>query len=281
MRIEIVGVAALALAGAMPAAFGQGSGQSSGTGQSRAHSAVAMKEASYLGIGVENVNADRARALKLKEDRGAYVTSVMADTPAAKAGLKEGDVILEYNDQRVDGKDQLIQLVRNTAPGKQVKVSLWRAGGPVTVWATVASHRVVESEDGWSFAMPDMPVWPNMSDLPRNFTMPSIDIPRMITVMQNPTLGIEGESLAQQGQFSEFFGVKDGVLVRSVARNSPAERAGMKAGDVIVRMGDSKIASWRDLASALHSAHPGRTLTAAVVRNKKEVSLNLTIDEGR
>lgn len=276
VKFRNTAIAALALAGVLPGLRAQSA--------SRAHSAgmVVMKDASYLGIGVEDVDADRARSLKLKEERGAYVTSVMPNTPAAKAGLKEGDVILQYNGQSVDGKEQLIQMVLATAPGKQAKISLWRAGAPLTLTATVASHKVVESADGdWSFAMPDMPPMPNMPDMSRAFNMPSIDIPRMITVMQNPTLGIEGESLAQQGQLGEFFGVKEGLLVRSVAKNSPAERAGMKAGDVIVRLGDTKVAAWRDLAGALRYARPGRTLAASVVRNRKELPLTLTLEDGR
>ena len=273
-----VSIAVLASLSAMPAAYAQGAG--SGSGQGRAHSAsVVMKEASYLGIGVEDVDSERAKNLKLKEERGAYVTSVMPDTPAFKAGLKQGDVVLEFNGQHVESKDQLIQVVRDTPAGKQVKVSLWRAGAPLTVWATVGSHKVMESEDGnWSFSMPSIPAMPN---LPPGLNMPSIDIPRMLTITQNPTLGIEGESLAQQPQFAEFFGVKEGVLVRSVAKNSAAERAGIRAGDVIVRVGDTKVATWRDVTSELRYAQPGRSLPVAVVRNKKEMPLMVTIEAAR
>ncbi len=265
-------VAALALVSAVPAAFGQGSGQG------HSHSAnVTMKEATYLGIGVEDVDADRAKALKLKEDRGAHVTSVMPNTPAEKAGMKEGDVILEYNGQRVDGREQLIRMVRETPAGKQAKISLWRNGAPLTLTATVGSHKVVESEDGnWSFEVPAMP---NLPNLPTGLNMPVIDIPKMITVMQNPTLGIEGESLAQQPQFAEFFGVKDGVLVKSVSKTSAAERAGVKAGDVIARIGDTRIATWRDVASALRYAQAGRAVSMTVVRNRKELPLTVTIEE--
>ncbi|HEV2446863.1 MAG TPA: PDZ domain-containing protein [Candidatus Sulfopaludibacter sp.] len=279
-RVRVIGIAALVWASAMPAAFAQAAG--AGSGQGRARSAgVLMKDASYLGIGVEDVDSDRARNLKLKEESGAYVTSVMPDTPAFKAGLKEGDVILEYNGQRVDGREHLIRLVRDTAPGKQVKIGLWRAGAPLTVMATVASHKVMESEDGnWSFNMPSLSM-PNLPELPHGFAMPSIDIPKMITVMQNSTLGIEGESLAQQPQLAEFFGVKDGVLVKSVAKGSAAERAGMKAGDVLVRIGDTKVATSRDVAGALRYAQAGRSVNVAVVRNKKEMPLTVTIDERR
>lgn len=270
--------AVLALACAAPAALGQGIGQGSGQGygQGRSRSAgVVMKEASYLGIGVEDVNDDRARGLKLKDDRGAYITSVMPGTPAAKAGIQVGDVILEFNGQRVEDKEQLIRMVRETPAGKQAKISLWRNGAPVTVVATVASHKMVESDDGnWSFEIPDLS---NLPNFPSGISMPPIDIPKMITVMQNPALGIEGESL--QAQLAEYFGVKDGVLVKSVTRNSAAERAGIRAGDVIARIGETRIATWRDISAALRYAQAGRPLNVAVVRNRKDLGLAVTLEE--
>ena len=268
-------LALLAMAGAMPV-WPQGSGAGAGSGQGRARSAaMSMKEVSYLGIGVEDVNPERARALKLKEERGAFITSVMPDTPASKAGLKESDVVLEYNGRRVEGKEELIQMVRDTPAGKSVKIFVWRNGALLNLWATVESHKVMESEDGaWSVNLPNLPTLPTVS-------IPPIDIPRMITIMQNSTLGIEGEGLAQQPQFAEFFGVKEGVLIKSVVKGSAAERAGMKAGDVLVKIGDNKVAAWRDLATALRYAQPGRTVAVVVVRNKRETPLSVTIEEGR
>jgi serine protease Do len=246
-------------------------------GQSGVHTArVGIKEASYLGIGVEDVTPERASKLKLKEERGAYITSVMPDTPAVKAGLQVGDVILEFNGQRVEGMQSLIKLIRDTAAGKSVKLGMWRAGAPLTLWATVGSHKVMESDDGnWSISMPVIP------SLPGDFTVPPIDVPKIITVMQNTTLGVEGESLLQQPQLAEYFGVKDGVLVKSVAKNSAAERAGIKAGDVLAKIGDNRISTWRDVASALRYAQPGRTLSVVVVRSKKETPLTVIIEDGR
>ena len=237
---------------------------------------VGIKEVSYLGIGVEDVNTERAKGLNLKEERGAYVTSVMPDTPAVKAGLQVGDVVLEFSGRRVEGMQALIDMIRATPAGKSVKLGLWRAGAPVTLWATVGSHKVMESEDG-SMSVMMSPVTPP-PNLPPDFNFPPIDIPKMITVMQNPALGIEGESLAQEPQFAEFFGVKDGVLVKSVAKSSAAERAGLKAGDVLIKIGDSRISGWRDIATALRYAQSGRSLPVVVVRNRKESLLSVTIE---
>ena len=180
-------------------------------------------------------------------------------------------MVLEFNGQRVEDQGELVHMVRETPTGKQVKLSVWRNGAPMTLMATIGSHKAVDMEN-WNFEVPPLP---NMSNMP----MPAIEIPRMITIMQNPTLGIEGEALAQEPQFAEFFGVKDGVLVKSVGKNTPAERSGIKAGDVIVRAGDTKIGTWRDLSIALRSARAGQSVAVTVVRAKRELSLSVTIEE--
>ena len=87
---------------------------------------------SYLGIGVAEVDPERAKALNLKEVHGVEVKSVDQDSPAAKAGLKESDVVLEYNGQRIEGAEQFIRLVHETPVDRQVKLLVWRNGAPET-----------------------------------------------------------------------------------------------------------------------------------------------------
>jgi serine protease Do len=241
----------------------------------RGHSATAIvqKSGTYLGVGVEDVDAERAEALKLKEARGAEVTSVVPDGPAAKAGLQRGDVVLEYNGTAVQGIEQLQRMVRETPPGRQVKIGLWRNGAPLTLTATVEERKsvTIELPDDWG-AVGNMTLPP----LP---PMPPFDVPRFLTTMQSRMLGIEGEALGQEPQFAEFFGVKDGVLVKSVTHNSAAERAGIKAGDVIVKVGDTPVGSSRDITAALRNYPPKRTFTVTVVRNKKEMPVTVTLDQ--
>jgi serine protease Do len=227
----------------------------------------------HLGIGVMDVDNDRARALKLKEVRGAEVTRVDHDSPAEKAGIKVGDVILEYNGQNVQGTQELIKLVTDTPSGHPVKIVLWRNGGPVTV--TAAPEEAT---------MPgfDPNEWPFGGNMPQLPAMPPIDIPHIVTTFQSSVLGADCESLAGNPQLAEFFGVKDGLLVRSVARNSAAEKAGIKAGDVIVKLGDTHTATNRDLAAALRAARATPALPVTVVRNRHEMTVNVTLqDSGR
>ena len=259
MRVNLsIGMALLAAAGlAAPAVYGQ---------QARTRSIVTTGS-SYLGIGVQDVDAERAKTLKLKDVRGAEVTSVYPDSPAAKAGLKEGDVVLEYNGQAVEGGEQLTRMVRETPIGRQTKIGIWRNGATQTVTATVEERKGVTT---WT--MPDVRI-----PMP-TITIPDIEIPRFQMLYQSPRLGIIGESLGQQDQLAEFFGVKDGVLVKSVTRNSAAEKAGIKAGDVIVKVDDSKVNSTSEISSVLRDLRSKTAINVTVIRSKKEVVLPVTLD---
>jgi serine protease Do len=234
---------------------------------------VVQRAGSYMGIGVVDVTADHAKTLNLKEERGVEVTSVVEDGPAAKAGIKAGDVVLDYNGQAVQGTEQFQRLVRETPPGRQVKIAIWRNGAAQTLTATVGERKgaVITNDDGgWNFTMPPMPPMP---------PMPNIDIPHFSMAYQSPMLGIEGESLESQEQLAEFFGVKEGVLVKAVKRNSAAEKAGLKAGDVIVKVDDSKVGSSSEITRTLRELRSKKTFTLTVVRNKKEMPLTVTMED--
>jgi serine protease Do len=223
----------------------------------------------FLGIGGLDISPERAKALNLKEERGVEVSSLTENGPAAKAGIKEGDVVLEYNGQPVEGTAQFQRLVRETPPGRQVKITVWRAGAAQTLTATVGENRqatIITPGDGWNFSMPEIP------------TMPNIEIPRFQMSAQNPMLGIVGESLAQEDQLAEFFGVQEGVLVRSVKKGSAAEKAGIKAGDVITKVDESKVGSSAEITHVLRSLKSKKTFSVTVVRNRKEMPLTVTMD---
>src|SRR5438477_2052669 len=149
---------------------------------------VVQRDGSYLGIGVVDITSERAKALNLKEEGGVEVTSIVDGGPAAKAAIKEGDVVLDYNGQAVQGIQQFQRLVRETPAGRQVKVTVWRNGAPQTLTATVGERKgtVITNDDGsWNFSMPPVPPMP---------PMPNIEIPRFNTIYRSPMLGIEGES---------------------------------------------------------------------------------------
>jgi serine protease Do len=268
MRTSSV-IAFVAAAGLVScAAFAQ---QVATQGAHRAQGYVVEKASGgYLGIGGLDISPERAKALNLKEERGVEVSSLAEDGPAAKAGIKQGDVVLEFNGQPVEGTAQFQRLVRETPVGRQVKITVWRSGGRQTLTATVGENRqttVIGPGDGsWNFSMPEIQ------------PMPNIEIPRFQMTLQNPMLGIVGESLEREDQLAEFFGVQDGVLVRSVKKGSTAEKAGIKAGDVITKVDDSKVASSADITRVLRGLKSKKTFVVTVVRNRKEMPLTVTME---
>src|SRR5271168_4024793 len=95
---------------------------------------------SYLGVDIKDITSERVSALKLKDEHGVEVTAVDQDAPAGKAGLKEHDVILEYNGQRVEGEEQLRRMIRETPPGRTVTLGVSREGQVIQLKATLGDH---------------------------------------------------------------------------------------------------------------------------------------------
>ena len=221
---------------------------------------------SYLGIGVVEVTPDMARTLNLKEVRGAEVSRLEENGPAAKAGVREGDVVLEYSGSPVEGTEQFARMVRETPIGRTVKLTVWRNGAAQNLMVTVGERQgTVLSTPGGTVRIPEIP---------------PVEIPRFEWSWQNSMLGIEGESLGAARQLAEFFGVRDGVLVRQVLRNTPAEKAGLKAGDVITRVDGANVGSTREITAQLRSAaRTNHTVTLTLVREKHETTVTVTLDQ--
>src|SRR4051794_23099071 len=185
---------------------------------------------SYMGVDVEDITKERVQALKLKSESGVEITMVDSDAPAGKAGLKEHDVILQFNGTNVESVEQLRRLIRETPAGRTVAVGISRDGAPQNVNVTLAARSDVYKIVMPKVAIAPMPPMPPMAPMPRM----QIDIPEIYGLQAPGRVGLVVESLTPQ--LAEFFGAKngEGLLVRSVEKGSPAESAGFKAGDVIV-----------------------------------------------
>ena len=231
---------------------------------------------SYLGVGVVEMTAERVKELHLKEERGVEVRCVDPDSPASKAGLKEGDVVLEYNGTKVEGGEQFMRLVRETPPARAATLLVVRNGANRTLTATIGQRPA----GVWAAVMdPNEPLMamPDMSSVPPMPHMHMPDMPSTFMTWSSPTLGIETESL--KPQLGEYFGVKEGVLVRSVAHESAAEKAGFKAGDVIVKVEGEKVTTPKEITTILQSSRSKKTASIVVMRRQKEVVLTVTLEE--
>jgi len=224
----------------------------------------------YLGVGVRDVDAERAKALKLKEEYGIEVIRVDESSPAESAGLKAGDVVLAYNGQRVEGKDQFVRFVRETPPGRTVKLSIIRNGEALDISVPLGTWKgqmYVPVPQDFQFTMPDM-----------NIQIP--DVPRAMMSWRNAVLGVEAEALGDT-QLANYFGVKDGVLVRSVFKGTAAEKAGLKAGDVLLKVNNNQVTTPREITNAMREARNAgkKTFPVALMREHKEITLPVTLEE--
>jgi serine protease Do len=230
---------------------------------------AAAASRSYLGVDIRDVTTDRMAALKLKEERGVEITMVDADAPAGKAGLREHDVILDFNGTAVESEEQLRRLIREVPPGRTVTLGLSRDGVPMKINVQLADHGAVVAQ-----ALPRIIAPPRPGNFPRN----SMDLPFQIQTYSS-VLGVQTESLTRQ--LGDYFGVRDGegVLVRSVEKNSAAEKAGLKAGDVIVKADNEKLTDRSDLSHILRSHRTGGKMTLVVMREKHEQTLTVTLPD--
>ncbi len=204
------------------------------------------------------------------------VTMVDQDAPAGKAGLKEHDVILTMNGTAIESKTQLQRMIHETPPGRVVTLGLSRDGQPLTLKVQLADRRSAitylpknKSKDGDIHI--EIPPIPNLPDL----EMPNIDV---VYVHSSLRSGMMVENLTPQ--LGEFFGAKNGngVLVRAVEKGSRAEKAGLRAGDVIIRVGDQTVSDTSDFSHALHARGAG-SVNVVVIRDKKEQTLTLMLPE--
>lgn len=227
---------------------------------------VARGSGSFLGIGVHEIDSERAKALNLREERGVEVTRVEDDSPAAKGGIRTGDVVLEYNGDRVEGVEEFMRMVRETPPGRDVKLAITRNGAPQQISVRTASRKTwLTTRYGDAGALE----WSN-ADFPE-INLP--DMPRPYMSWRSSIVGIEAESL--DAQLAEYFGVKEGVLVRSVVRGSSAEKAGLRAGDVIIKVDDTRVSSPREISASIRSSRVKKTVPVQVIREKREMTLQL------
>jgi serine protease Do len=217
----------------------------------------------YLGVNLAEIDDNRAKELKLKDDYGVEITRVEDNSPAEKAGFKSGDVVLEYNGQRVEGMEQFGRMVRETPPGREVKLTISRNGATQTLTAVLGSRR-----SRFSVNLP-----PGF-DVP-DFHMP--DIPQIYTATRSARLGVEAETLGSQ--LAGYFGVKEGVLVRAVLDNTPAQKAGIKAGDVITRVDGMVVTAPSELSSAVRAANSKKTYAIEVMRDRKPLTVTVTVED--
>ncbi len=231
----------------------------------------------YLGVLVGDVDADSAQKLKLKEVRGAVITLIDHDAPAGQKGLRVNDVVLKVNGQTVEGAEQFGRMMREIPPGHTATLVISRDGAEQTLAIQLVNHRAME-HDVWnrlgteSDAAPQNPgmgVLPGGGDnaLPGMFHMP----------IWGSTLNVGAMVEPLTEQMADYLGVPNGLMVKQVAHKSEAATAGLKAFDVILKVGTDAITTMSDWDRALRS-NQGKPVQVTILRDRKQQTLMLQVD---
>jgi len=230
----------------------------------------------YLGVDVTDIDQEKAQALKLKEVRGAMITLIDHDAPAGQIGLKVNDVVLALNGQPVEGAEQLRRMLREIPAGRKVSMLIGRDGNTLTIAVELADRRAME-HDVWNKIGNGGDVFagsPGMGllaggdgSLPSGFHMPFFGSSLNVGALVEPLTS----------QMAEYLGVQSGLMVKQVARKSEAAAAGLKAFDVILRVGPEAIKTISDWDRSLQ-ANQGKPVQVTILRDKKQQTVTLQVD---
>lgn len=234
----------------------------------------------YMGVLVGDIDNEAATRLKLHEARGAVVTLIDHDAPAAQAGIRVNDVVLEINGQKIDNSEQFSRVLRDLPAGREITVVLSRDGSMQTVKFQLVDRRKMEHEV-WtkldnggdsSGAAPSMSIvsgnGSGAADIPSGgFHMPFFGSTLNVGAMVEPLTA----------QMAEYLGIKSGLMIKQVARKSEADAAGLKAFDIVLKIGGEPIATTADWDRTLR-ANQNKTVQVVVLRDRRQQTLTLQVD---
>ncbi len=208
----------------------------------------------WLGVSIQDMTSELAQKKGMKTKEGAYVTDVVEESPAEKAGLKENDVILKFDDRTVSDAEDLVRAVRRSEPESRVEVVVMRQDQRKTLTVQIGNR-----------PKPDIHAF-------------SFRAPRAHIFSSSSMYGLSLMTLTKQ--LGEYFGAPRGrgVLVQEVDGESAAEKAGFKAGDVIVKVGDESVRRIDDIRWALDEYDEGDRVEFAVLRKGTQRTITLSKD---
>lgn len=238
--------------------------------------------ASMIGVRIADVTADQAGALKLPKAEGAVVEAVNPNSPGTAAGLRAKDVIVEFDGERVRSARHLTRLVAETPVGRDVTLTVVRDGKKTELhitpeagtWFHPELNGMIDPDQMRDFGQE---IGRQAREMTRN--LPDMVDGARAGLAPRGRLGASVQELSPE--LADHFGVKAGVLVASVQKDSAAEKAGLKAGDIITAIDGHGVTSPADLVKALPTGDGSHDVNLTVTREKKELKMKATVDAAR
>ena len=233
-------------------------------------------KSAFLGVVPDEVTSDIAEGYGVRPGEGVLVAGVSSESPAEKIGLRENDIIISLNSASITGPEELRNKIAKMEPGSTVELVYVRGGKQKTVSVKLESREDRE----FGFFGPDF-----MKDAQRKHEMKD-KAPRARTFVWHGDdeehekiafAGIVTQSLSEG--LAAYFKVEKGALIAEVVEDSPAAKGGLKAGDVLVKIGDEDIEDEGDVREAIHDYEPGDKVDFTVMREGQQITLNITLGE--
>jgi serine protease Do len=228
-----------------------------------------------IGVSVSDIEGSDVKA-----SSGVVIESVEEDSPAAEAGMRKGDVVVEFDGERVRSVRQFTRLVSETPAGRRIAAAVMRDGQRVSLNLTTreasmtrifddSARRSVELLRDYAMVAPPAPARPARPARPTPAPRPPA-IESFVWSMGNQ-LGVTVNSLSDQ--LAEYFGTKEGILVASVTDGSAAAKAGVRAGDVIVSVNGQTVRDAAALRRQMQTVKSGEEFALGIVRDRKSQTL--------
>lgn len=239
----------------------------------------------YLGVQTAEITKDNFAKYGLRDVRGVAIEKVIEGSPAEKAGLQVGDVIVRFGSEDVTSIRKLTRLLGEVSPDHQVSLTIIRSGGEREIVATVGKRPMPRFDEG-AFAniprppfpaSPDFPPMPKVEALPRIEAIPGTPAPPFAwRTGPSRRIGVAVNTLTKQ--LGDHFGVAAGVMIAEVRPDSPAAKAGLKAGDIVVEADGKEVKGEADLVRAIHESK-GADVALTIVRDRNRQTIRVTPEE--
>jgi len=232
----------------------------------------------WLGISISDLSKTKSAELKLPDENGVLVNRVEKDSPAEKAGLQPGDVIVQFNGIKILAARQFTRMVSELLPDRTTNLVVWRNSAQKTFAVTLARRPKSEALEGYSLDME--PLRRGLEQMREGFHSWDGGQGPMTFFFQpsQGRLGIDLDSLTPQ--LGDYFGVKEGhgALIVSVRKDSLADKAALKAGDVIITVDSKEVASPAEVVRLVRARKEG-DLEIKVLRERQPKSFSVHLEK--
>ena len=225
---------------------------------------------SFLGIYPEEITRENMERYNLRDARGVGISKVSEDSPAEKAGLKKDDVVLRFNGDEVTSIRKLNRLISEVAPDHTARLTISRNGSEQELSVTIGQRKDFAS----AFAFPrdenSQKLLENLNRTPGAFAL---------ALGSSRRIGVSTNTLTKQ--LADYFGIAGGkgVLISNVTEDSPAAKAGLRAGDVITEVDGEKIDEVGNLSRAINRKSEG-DVTLTIIRDRSQLNIRVTPEKG-